>query len=129
MGTGYMVDTNIAIYTLKGILPENATAFLASILDEGCMISVISKIELMGFPFPEMDDEIKTQRFVEESTLLPLSDVVVDKAIEIRKSQKIKLGDAIIAATALANGLTLLTRNESDFKNIPDLKLVNPFLV
>ncbi len=39
------------------------------------------------------------------------------------------LPDAIIAATALAQGLTLITNNEKDFNNIKGLKIVNPFKV
>lgn len=37
-----------------------------------------------------------------------------------------KTPDAIIAATALANDFTLITRNIKDFKNIEGFKLVNP---
>jgi len=36
------------------------------------------------------------------------------------------LPDAIIAATALVSNLALTTRNVSDFKNIPGLKIINP---
>ena len=52
---------------------------------------------------------------------------VVDKTIEICKQHKIKLPDAIIAATALVNNFTLVTRNIDDFKNIAGLKTINPY--
>jgi len=129
MGTGYLVDTNIAIYTLKGVLPENAALFLAPILNEGCLLSIISRVELLGFLFPESDEEAKAKKFIEDSSVLPITDAVADQAIAIRKLHKIKLGDTLIAATALVNGLTLITRNEADFKNILGLKVINPFLV
>jgi predicted nucleic acid-binding protein len=48
-------------------------------------------------------------------------------AIEIRKTSKIKLPDAIIAATAIKHNLTLLTRNEKDFVGIIGLELFNPW--
>ena len=48
------------------------------------------------------------------------------KTAEIRKAHKIKLPDAIIAATALAYDLTLLTRNVIDFNDIEGLNLINP---
>jgi predicted nucleic acid-binding protein len=35
--------------------------------------------------------------------------------------------DVIIAATALIEGFTLVTRNIDDFKNIPNLMLLNPW--
>lgn len=40
---------------------------------------------------------------------------------------KIKLPDAIIAATALNNDFILATRNEQDFINIKNIKIFNPF--
>ncbi len=129
MGTRYLVDTNIAIYILKGVLPENVAAFLAPILNEGCLISVISRVELLGFAFPDSTDELKAKKFIEDSTLFPLSDDVADQAILIRKAHRIKLGDTLIAATAMVNDLILLTRNDADFKNINGLKLINPFSI
>jgi predicted nucleic acid-binding protein len=52
---------------------------------------------------------------------------VVDYTIEIRKKYKTKLPDAIIAATALANDLILISRNVVDFKNIEGLNLSDPY--
>ncbi|WP_431215143.1 PIN domain-containing protein [Puia sp. P3] len=49
------------------------------------------------------------------------------KTVSLRKGHKIKLPDAIIAATAIVNGLTLLTRNVSDFQAISDLSFINPW--
>jgi predicted nucleic acid-binding protein len=51
------------------------------------------------------------------------------KTAELRKTHKIKLPDAIIAASALIYNLTLITRNTNDFKKIEGLKVVNPFEV
>ncbi len=48
-------------------------------------------------------------------------------AIKIRRSYRLKLPDAIIAATALYLGLPLITRNVKDFTNILELRLINPF--
>jgi len=51
---------------------------------------------------------------------------IADKVVEIRKHHRIKLPDAIIAATAMAGNLVLISRNTDDFKNL-DLKVLNPF--
>ena len=45
----------------------------------------------------------------------------------MRKTISIKLPDAIIAATALQNNLTLITRNKNDFKNLQSLKILDPY--
>jgi hypothetical protein len=52
---------------------------------------------------------------------------VVDKTIHIRRRDKIKLPDAIIAATAIHYGFILITNNTKDFKNIVELEMVNPY--
>ena len=43
-----------------------------------------------------------------------------------QKKHKIKLPDAIIAATAIVYGLTLITRNTADFNDLKNLELLNP---
>lgn len=49
------------------------------------------------------------------------------KTADIRKKHKIKLPDAIIAATALVYELSLVSRYVYDFKNINGLQLINPW--
>lgn len=52
---------------------------------------------------------------------------VVDKTILVCRQTRIKLPDAIIAATSLVYNLTLVTRNIDDLKNIDAIKLINPW--
>ncbi|MBN2893610.1 MAG: PIN domain-containing protein [Bacteroidales bacterium] len=47
--------------------------------------------------------------------------------MEIKQKYNLKLGDSIIGATAILNDLIVVTRNEKDFKKIPDLSVLNPF--
>ncbi|HEY5405509.1 MAG TPA: PIN domain-containing protein [Ginsengibacter sp.] len=61
------------------------------------------------------------------ANVLEINTEIIHTCINLRKSKVIKLPDAIIAATALVNDITLTTRNISDFKNIPGLKIVNPW--
>lgn len=44
----------------------------------------------------------------------------------LRKQKKIKLPDAIIAATVLVHGFTIIARNTKDFQHIAGLNYVNP---
>ena len=51
---------------------------------------------------------------------------VVEKAAEFRAIQRLTQEDALIAATACIHGLTLATRNTSDFMNT-GIDIVNPW--
>jgi predicted nucleic acid-binding protein len=42
---------------------------------------------------------------------------------------KLKLPDAIIAATAIDNNFTLIADNDADFKKVPGLKYINPMQI
>jgi predicted nucleic acid-binding protein len=44
----------------------------------------------------------------------------------LRQQRRIKLPDATIAATALAHGLPLITRNAADFQGVAGLSVINP---
>ena len=83
----------------------------------------------MGFEFKEVLDLIDTKNFVEDGIIVPLDDEIVEKTIELRRIYKIKLPDALIAATAIVFDMTLISRNDKDFTQIPELKYVNPFTV
>ena len=65
------------------------------------------------------------QNFIADSVVLDISPDVVSQCISIRKGKKIKTPDAIIAATALAYGYTIITNDEKDFSNIKGLKVIN----
>ena len=64
--------------------------------------------------------------FIAEAEQMPLDEVIIQQTIRLRQQHRIKLPDAIIAATALVHGLPLLTRNVSDFRAIAGLAILNP---
>lgn len=123
----YILDTNTIIYFCNGSLPERANAFLQVEVDKGIYISVISEIETLGYPLSTEYESMINEDFIDGSIIIELTRDVVEKTIEIKKARRIKLADAIIAATALVHDMTLISRNDSDFKRIPDLKYLNPF--
>ncbi len=92
-------------------LPIKGQQFMAEVLDGQPTISVIVEIELLGFP--SVDAVIA--EFVKRTTILQLDQAVVRQTILLRQKQRIKLPDAIIAATAMVHNLTLITRNAKDF--------------
>jgi len=63
--------------------------------------------------------------------LAPFQELTVDRAVgeragRLRRTQNIRVPDALIAATALEHGLTLLTRNQRDFSIVPGLPIRTP---
>lgn len=124
----YLIDSNAVIDYLGGKLPTEGMQFLNTVVDEIPNISVITKIEVLGFNGPTQATQL-LKGFVNDSIVIDLSDEIVDNCIELRKSFKIKLPDAIIASTAIINGLILITHNTVDFKNIKNLKSLDPHLV
>ncbi len=127
METAYILDTNAVIYLLKGGLPAPTVAFMQRAMTPVVCFSAISKIELLGFRFPDPAEQLRMETFVRRSLLLPVDDAVVDQTILLRRLHRIKLPDLLIAATALVHGLTLVTNNSSDFTRIAGLTVVNPF--
>jgi len=87
----------------------------------------LTKIEFLGWDKHTLDGLIKCQKLIEPANIYPVDEGIADKAIELRKKKNIKLADAVIAATAILNNLTLATRNIDDFKDIEGLKVMNPF--
>jgi predicted nucleic acid-binding protein len=124
----YILDTNSVIYFLDGALSPNGFSFvLGALQGNACALSVITEIETLGFQFLNQSQEKKAEEFIATLPIIQLTGDIVGKTIEIRKTRKIKVADAIIAATAILNYLTLVSRNEKDFKNIPGLNFLNPF--
>jgi toxin FitB len=64
-----------------------------------------------------------------DSTVIVLTENIVDTSIEVRKNYKTKLPDAIIAATAMVHGLIIVSRNTKDFIDITGLDCVNPYQI
>ena len=127
MGSDYLIDTNTIIYLLDRKLPAIAESFLVTIIDESCQLSVISQIELLSWQPPRTEDKTILEAFVAGCQIIDLSSAIVQQTIRLRQIYKIKLPDAVIAATALINNWTLVSRNDDDFRRILELKYINPF--
>jgi predicted nucleic acid-binding protein len=127
MGTSTLLDSNVLIYLTKGGLDKTTEQNIRTATALGFNISVISQIELLGFAFPTSDVKTRTEKLISQCTIFPLNDQVVAKTIELRQQYRVKLPDAIIAATAIVFDFTLLSRNDKDFSTIKELHYFNPF--
>ena len=91
------------------------------------VISVITEIELLCWKTTDERDMEILQNFIDDVRVIEMEKTIKYKAVDIRKKYRIKLPDAIIAATAITYELILISRNVSDFKNIRELQLINPW--
>ena len=123
----YLIDTNVGIDLLGGLLPPNAVTWLdVHILSNDISISVINEIELLGFQTSPQDAQ-DLQDLVDNVSVLDLTRDIVNQTIALKKVKKIKLPDAVVAATALVYKLTLISRNKEDFKSIAGLTCLDPY--
>lgn len=119
----FLADSNIVIYAITG-KNDAAIDFISETFPS---VSVITKMEVLGYQNLGRAQYNEFLNFFEIVNVIPLTNPIVSKTIEIRRIRKIKLADAIIAATALVNNLTLVTANVEDSKNIPGLPVLNVF--
>lgn len=117
-----LLDSNVIINSAKpdhGKLRE----FLSK---HSFCVSVISIVEVLGFDKLSPEDRISFEAFFEQTLIPPVSDKVIAKAVELKQIRKMTLGDSLIAATAIANNVELITSNIRDFRWIGSLKTIDP---
>ena len=125
MEVNVLLDTNVLVYHVAG--DPAATKYLdETIARRSFYLSILSVIEFLGWHGHTDEEFIKCKELIELAAILPVSKEVADKAIELRRSKRIKLADAVIASTALVNNLSLVTTNMRDLKGIRDLQIINP---
>ncbi len=121
----YLLDTNVVIDFCNSRLPQNAKDLLEGIEPS---ISVITNIELFASSKITEKEKSALEDFVGISKVYnSIDNSIVARTILIRKLHKTKLPDAIIAATALVYNLTLISGNSADFKNIFELRVIDPY--
>ncbi|MFW5754923.1 MAG: type II toxin-antitoxin system VapC family toxin [Marinilabiliaceae bacterium] len=123
MGKQYLIDTNAAVDYLDNKLPPEANALIDKIESR---ISIITRIELLSWPNATMQQTSVLEEFIRNSHVYNFQEPMVQNTIGLRKKYRIKLPDAIIAATAIANDQILITRDTKDFNKIEELQIINP---
>jgi predicted nucleic acid-binding protein len=108
-GNKYLLDTNFIL----GILRSNSDVLglisSRQIQANECYYSSITRIELLGYQGITFEEEGMIRSKLAHLTYLPLTKEIEDATIELRRLRKIKLPDAIIAATSRSSGMELLT--------------------
>jgi hypothetical protein len=113
----YLADTNFLINISKN------NPIVYPFLDYNICISYITEIELLGVFSINKIQKKNAISLINECFIFEMNSDIKKKAIEIKQKYKIKVPDAIIAATAIYNNLTLIT-SDADFEKIIELELI-----
>lgn len=121
----YLFDSNVVINYVAENYDSTTLLKLDTAFDTAFNYSVITFMEVMGFNIDSNVEE-KFEKLFNSGKRQDIDDLVMAATINMRKTIKIKLPDAIIAATAIAHNLELLTENTTDFIKVPNLKVLDP---
>ena len=102
-GFDYIAVTNAVVYLLAG------NSCMGPFLGKKLAVSVITVMELLSFPEIDEKEETIIRNFLNNCEILNISEGIRELTIEIRRTYKTKLPDAIIAATAVSSSVPLIT--------------------
>lgn len=129
----FLIDTNILIYRLKNM--GNVNENFLKYQDNPMSISVISYGELLFGAEKSQAVEKNLATVQRIKSIFPLFDITPEimEVYAKTKAYMQKMGkttddmDLLIASTAIANNLILVTHNSKHFQHIPKLQFVDWF--
>ncbi|MBK6998715.1 MAG: PIN domain-containing protein [Rhodoferax sp.] len=107
-------DTNAVIYLQKGLLRQ-------PLLPGEYFISVITELELLTFHSLDATQKTWLDTFLSDIGIIELNALVKENTVRLRREHRLRLPDAIIAASALSHDATLLT-NDQRLLNVQGLR-------
>lgn len=117
-GNNLLLDSNIILYFLAG------DRTLIPLLEEKQLyVSVITQLELLSFPDISQKESETIESFLKECIIFDLSTGIKEATIRLRRKYRLKLPDAIIAATAAYLSIPIVTA-DSSFRKIEDADII-----
>ena len=116
-GIDFCADTNFAVYHLGGhrcVQPYVAAALA---------VSVVTELELLSKPGMPAAEVAAAELYLETCEIIELTAPIKALVLELRRQYRLKLPDAIVAATAQWLGVPLLTADKG-FARIPSLDII-----
>lgn len=117
-GNSIFLDTNIVLYLLSG--DQTIADFLNG---KTVFLSFVTELELLGYKGISAEELLKVENLLAESTIIDINSVIKKIVIELRKSYKIKLPDAIIAATSHYLNIPFMT-SDKDLSKLTELNIL-----
>jgi len=121
-----VLDSNIIIAYLAG--EEKVVTQLSKWKEDRqlMLLSAVVEAEVLGYSeYSDRERQLVARFLADEFVPMVCDRIIARRAATLRGTVRIKLPDAIIAATALVVGTPLVTRNIKDFKNVPDLQIIS----
>lgn len=133
----YLLDTNVISELRKPQADKNVVAWARTVISPRMFISAITLKELetgvlrMERRDPAQGKILRTwlKRHVMpafDARILPVDAAVALRCARIHVPDQANESDALIAATALVHGLTVVTRNVADFES-SGVEVINPW--
>ena len=117
-GNKFVLDTNVIINHLGGSIKAEV------LLDQAIIyISSISFTELLSSPKLSTREEKIVRSYLSHVHVVHTNDFISNEAASLRRGSKLKLADALIAATSIYLDLPLVTF-DSDFYKLQDIKII-----
>lgn len=119
-GIKLVADTNASVHHLNGSIAVN------SIFENSAtFISSITFTELLANKNLTDEEMVIVRVYLDSINVIHTNDSIFEIAAEIRKSNRVKLPDAIIAATSLFLSVPLVTFDKG-FRSINKLRIITP---
>ena len=116
----FVLDTNAIVYYVKD--DPRAVEILSPILgNETLIVPSVVVAELWSSKTASQSEMDTISAFLDSTLVMSLETALGKAAGELRRDYRMSLADSVVAATALATGATLLTRNVRDFRKVHGL--------
>jgi len=80
-------------------------------------------MELLSYPALDSQSEKQIRDFLGDVVVIGLTEDVEEQAVQLRRQERLKMPDAIVAATALVLGAELVT-NDKKLQRVPGLRVL-----
>ncbi len=122
----YLVDSDVLIDISRG---KQAARDYVDALTDRWVISQVTALELI-VGARDKRDLAAVDAFLSAIVIVPLREPIGNRAYEIlklyAKTDGLHVFDSLVAATAMVEGLTLVTKNQKHFRMIAGLQLEIP---